>query len=220
MLQLRFILEFLALIIGALSWQKMYPVYLRMIVLVLLITFINEYVIIQQIEQNYSYISRDIAYNIFSVIDISIWIYVFYKIYLYKRMNRHLFIPATIAFLYSIIDIFFIYGIRHFHTNSMMLYNLSIILLSGNYLFYSLKKEYYQPLSDSLFWICAACIGYHSLLFLNFVTIRLPEAYWQELQANKVWVIVSLSANIFYYLLLSIAFLTCFKKGFRQTSSQ
>lgn len=157
----------------------------------------------------------DIAYNIFSIIDMTVWIRIFYNIYRPNRLRHFLLAPAAMAFLYSIAEIVVIGKITHLHRNSMMAYNMTVIVTALGYLCFSLYKTRYYPGNDPGFWLCAACIGYHSLLFLNFVTLMLPAEYWLNPFSYTVWDIVALSAAIFYYLLLSIAFISCTKVRFR-----
>ena len=210
------ILQFIALITGLKCWRKMSLKYLRVIVLIMALTCLNESIVIQKIDE----VNTDFAYNIFSIIDMIVWSFVFYKIYIGKQMKMFLFIPLSLSILYSIIDILFLTGIRKLHLNSLMSYDMSIVLLAGNFLYSLLREEFYQPVNDPLFWISAACIGYHSLLFSNFVTLWLPQQYWDQSLANNTFDIVNLSAAIFYYLLLSIAFVTCTNYKFRRISFQ
>jgi len=207
--------------VGVLTWRKIKPRYLVLIIFIVFLTIINENFITPWLDvlKNKKY-TKDFAYNFFSIIDMIVWLKIFYRISEEGKERRMLFIALAFTFLYSITDIFFFTGISKFHINSIMVYDMSILLLAGNFLYHSLKKEYYQPINDSLFWISAACIGYHSLLFLNFVTLWLPAEYWNQPQANDVWNVVSLSGNIFYYLLLSIAFISCTNYKFRRVSFQ
>ena len=209
-------IQALSAIFGIFCWKKVEPFYLKWVVVILILTCINESIIIQLIINGHFKVSQDLAYNIFSIFDMIIWATIFYKIYLSEQVKMFLFIPLFFSISYSLIDIFCLTGLNKLHLNSIMVYDMSIILLAGNFLYYSLKKEYYKPLSDPFFWICAACIGYHSLLFINFITLWLPKEYWKQPLANTVWDIVILSADIFYYLLLSIAFITCTNYKFRR----
>jgi len=206
-------IEFITLLIGVISWDSCKPFYLRLIIFLLAVTCINEIVIVPNLSNS------NIAYNFFSLVDVPIWLYIFLKMHFASKKKIILNIISLVVFMYSIIDVFFITGISFLHINSLMFYDMIILLFAGSFLYILLKREYHSVASDPLFWISSACIGYHSLLFLNFITLKLPRVYWTP-YAYNVWDTVDLSANIFYYLLLSIGLIKCINYKSQQISFQ
>ena len=203
---IEYVCQVLATILGIIAWRWVRPAFLRWIIPVLIATVLNELVIVPYLVRHFP-ASRDLAYNLFSLLDMGVWLYVFYRIHAGVKPGRYI-IAATVAiYLYSFVEIQ-IKGWTRLHTDSFRLYEIIILLLACTYLYRIFKMEYHRLMPDPLFWTSAACIIYHAVLFLNFTTLA-ENSYWYFNGADEVFIYLQAIGNIFYYLFLSFAFIAC-----------
>ena len=203
--------EILAFICGLGMWKFLEPPVLKLIVVLLGITVLNESVLIPYLIQTQR-LSTNAVYNVFSMIDISVWLFVFIKLNPEKKMKVGLLVTAIILTVYSLLEIFLIRGFYRFHADSFKLYCLVMVLLALYFLLRLLSARYYVALKDPLFYICIAVIIYQSMMFLNMTTVgqnKLPTDGLIKF-ALQLFAILQDIGNISYYLLLCIAFLICF----------
>ena len=113
------------------------------------------------------------------------WLYVFRQILRGRKIRRAILPAALILFVYSIIELQ-LRSWHHLHADSFRLYEVFILLLSCSYLYGTFRIDYYVLVRDPVFWICAACIVYHSILFLNFTTLSMNR-YWYLPNANHIF---------------------------------
>ena len=179
------------------------------ITFILIVTVLNELIFVPYII-SYQLFERNIAYNIYSIIDMTSWFIFFYLIYKNKLIRTVLLILSAICFSFSFYELLVIKGWIYIHSDSLRVYDISIIFLSACYLFTILKKEYHSLWSDNIFWICAACILYHAIIFINFTTLSEINEYWNNPQALQNFAILQGIANTAYYLLICIAFFVGF----------
>ncbi len=198
-------IELFVLIIGLIVWKTVRPKYLHSIIILIGITVLHEMVIVP-ISKSTHLFKRNISYNIFSLIDIAFWYFIFYKINSVNRISKWFFLIAALIFLFNLFDICFISGWKQFHTMSFKAYNIFMVLLSAYYFYSILQKEYHSIFSDPLFWICSAVFLYHALLFINLSTIAYNN-YWNLKNSHEVFNILQTIGVTTYYLLLCIAFL-------------
>jgi hypothetical protein len=145
-------------------------------------------------------------YNFYSLLEFIFLGYLLYQIVesgFIKRLillTEYVYLPATL------IDIFFIRGINHFHTITYLLGAVLLILFSV-YFLYELffKKLDVTSIKESSFCIVLGILLFHScsaaiMLTVDFLNKFLPE----EIRLlNKVM----LAINLLYYSLFIIAFL-------------
>ncbi|PTQ98231.1 hypothetical protein C8P68_103392 [Mucilaginibacter yixingensis] len=197
---------YVAFITGLIACCYYRPFYFRLIVILLGITLFNEQVFTVYLIGRL-HIHLNIAYNLFSLIDMGIWCYIFFRIYAGRRVQK-LILPLTVViFAYSFVELCFFKGWHVLHVDSFRVYESFIILLAIIYLYEILKKEYYNLTVDPVFWMCAACILYHSILILTF-TLRLDAEYWHFTDAKKVFFFLQLITDASYYLLLCCMFIS------------
>ena len=199
--------EIIAMITGLIALKHIKPVYLKSLVLLLVITVINEVVFVKKSKEWWD-LSRNIFYNGFSFIDMITWFYIFYKIHYKKSFKIFVLILGISCILYSVVEICFLKSWKVFHTDSLRLFNLSMIILSLIYLYQLLKKEYHQLSRDPLFLTCAACILFHSIFFINLTTFTEPK-YWKGSKPGQVFFILQDTGISLYYLLICAAFISC-----------
>lgn len=180
--------------------------YFRLITILLGVTLFNEYVFTVYFCRPL-HIHLNVAYNVFSLIDMGIWCYIFYKIYAGHRAQKFVLPFAAAIFLYTFAELFFLKGWTVMHIDSFRVYELFIIVLSIVYLYGILKLEYYSVNTDPLFWMCAACILYHSILVLTF-TLRIDAGYWKFKNAKEVFFFLQVLTDASYYLLLCCMFIS------------
>ncbi len=219
MLLVEHLFQVIALISGLIAWKQIRPAYLRLIVFILALTVVNESFVEPYIDAT-KVTSADLAYNIFSFFDMAVWLYIFYRIHKQSRISGYVLALTTALFVYSIYDIYANTTWYKLHIISMMTYSFSIIMLAFIYLFRTLSLRFHDFRNNPLFWVSAACVIYHSLLFYNFFTLTLYD-YWEWDNAILVYDLIQLLDNIFYYGLLTITFVVCifYRQELRPTPS-
>ena len=202
----------------------MRPKYFYAIVIVLFLTVVNEVVVVPYVKANKLF-NRNIAYNVFSIIDMTGWFYVFFKIHaLDKKRRSWISWGAFLCFVYSGIELSMSGGWKNLHPNSFRIYNVVIILSCMSYFNLMMKREYHNFLNDQVFWVCSACFLFHLIFFINITTLA-ENSYWKVKDADQIFNILNNVANSCYYLLLCTAFLICSYKrrlnhqAFHQISS-
>jgi len=207
------ILELLCLCVGLFTYTKIHSVAVRIVIWIVALTVVNELAIVNIIKEH-APAYRNFAYSMFSVFERAGWLIVFYKIHSNHRVQR-IIIPLSIAlFVYAVYEFVQPGNWKKFNIVSYCFYGLVIIIFSFLYLRRLLRKDEYQPIfRDSIFWLCAACILFHGLIIINFVTL-MDTAYWKALISKTVFYWLLNSANTFYYIFLCFCFLTSayFKK--------
>ena len=132
-----FIFSGITFIAGLATARSLKPAYMKFIILILGITAITEYVVLQLPRTN----TINNIYNIFSFFDISIWLYVFYRVHQKEKMIHWIILIEIIVLLLSFAESYYYWGI--FHTLSLRLYDLVIIFLprhpkhKNRYIFFS-----------------------------------------------------------------------------------
>lgn len=209
--------EILALIIGLACFRASRELYIKAIILLLLLTVINEVIFIPYIKSHHLF-NRNIAYNIFSIIDMATWFYVFYEILQQAKVRKWIIAAAIGAFAWTAIELFN-KGWHNIHPDSFRFYEVCLILFSLYYFYLILKKEYHPVFGDPNFWLCSACIFYHSTLFLTFTTLA-ENNYWELKNAMEVFTTLHSITNVVYYLMLCGAFIACYFNYRQQKYSQ
>jgi hypothetical protein len=205
MINFEIALEIIAMIISFILFKYCKYSGFTLVTFILTLTALNEALIIP-LAIKYNLFERNIDYNIFSLVDMTVWFIFFLGMFQKNTEKKFVIIIAIANLSYSLVEILFIHSWRDFHSDSVRVYDISIIVFSSYYLFLILKKEYHNLWKDSLFWICVACILYHSTVFINFTSLVESESYWNSKQAYIVYNILQNIANAFYYLLLCGAF--------------
>lgn len=207
MLLTEHIFQIVALLSSIFAWGYIRPTYLRTIIFILALTVVNESLIEPYIDKT-KITSNDLGYNIFSFFDMAVWLYIFYRIHKESKLANYIIVLAICLFAYTLYDIYFNTTWYKLHILSMMAYSFSIIVLAVIYLYKVLTLRFHNLGNNPLFWMVAACVIYHSLLFYNFFTLTSYE-YWKWANADFVYDLIQLLDNIFYYGLLTVTFVIC-----------
>ncbi len=200
------VLEFIAFMIGLMVYNAIKPIYLKLILIILFITLINEVVVVPYLKV--VHVNRNTAYNIFSVIDIIVWLVIFMKIHSKEPRYKWLIVLSGLCLAICLFELVFVNGWGVFHTTSHRLYDILIVCYTALYFYRLLQKPYFVLYTDSVFWVCLACFMYHALLFLNFTL--LSDYYYLEFKnSREIYRTLQFLYNSFYYPLLTIAFVVC-----------
>ena len=206
-------LELTAFIVSLFCLKTKQPIY-KLLCFILFITVINEWWLIPVFSEKRIF-NRNEIYNAFSLLDMTVWFMVFYLIFQETKWKKFVIPGYIVVIIYSISELYFIKSWKIFHTDSMRLYSISIILCSSIYFYSKLKEEYYRLLSDPIFWICCACFFFHSLLFVNLTTQARPD-YFKLENARRFFYILHNIGNTFFYLLLTASFILCYFRYYRK----
>jgi hypothetical protein len=204
------VIELAAFFSTLLAWKITRPVYLRWVSAVLAFTLLNESILVPFVEGT-KLLNQNILYNAFSLVDMFIWLFVFFSAATNPRYRRIIAVTGILCLFYSLLELFFLRNWKYFHVDSFRLYELAIIVFAVIYLVSLLSKAYHNLLGDLFFWCCAACIIYHGILFLNFTTVA-EHNYWKIKDAARIFFILQEMASVFYYLLICAGFLIFFLK--------
>lgn len=197
------ILQMMALISGLLAIKAMRPDF-RILVALLGLTVINEAVVIPYLShEKRGYVN--LAYNIFSIIDMTVWFLLLYRIFQSAQTRKIITVTAVLIAIITVLEITWLKGWKDFHTDSMRLYNISVVLICLHYFYLLLIQRYHRFFVNPLFWISTAAFIYHTILFLNFTTLS-DHNYWKMKYAAEVYYLLQNIGNTCYYLLLIAAF--------------
>jgi hypothetical protein len=208
MLTFEITLEVLAMLVSLLLIRYSTNTAFRWITAILFLTAINEAIFIPYIIKHHLF-ERNIDYNIFSLADMLCWYAFFISALKHAKGRKYMIVIVVLIGLYSCVDLLFLQGWIIFHIHSIMVYDISIIGFSVYYLFILLKKEYHNLWTDSIFFVCAGCILYHSIEFVQFASFEM-KGYWASKMAFVNYDIVQNLANATYYLALCAAFFVNF----------
>ena len=196
------ILSSISFLVGLATIKFAKPTLLRLVIVILGITVLTETLSLK-IPNN----EVNNLYNIFSFFDMGIWFLVYYRIHKKEKAISWILLAEVFVLIFSLVESYYDWG--HFHTWSLRLYNIVIIFFSVLYLYRLLFKEYYEISKDPVFFICVACILYHSLSFIKFTTIS-EFVFFKDRNAANVFFTLDAIANILYYLFLCVAFIVSF----------
>jgi hypothetical protein len=179
------------------------PIYLKVFPIFLIITFLVE-IIARKIGNAQG--NNLFLYNLFSASEFTFYLYFFYGIYKGKAAKKIALYAMIIYLVLALVNIFFVQGLKVFHTYTFML-GCVLMIGFGAYYFYRLLKEPQtgKISRDPTFWITAALMIYYCCDFpvfgiLNYITRLSPTVY------SGLLVVYNLM-NIILYSLFTVAFL-------------
>lgn len=210
MLTTQYTFQLCALLTGIILFHHIKPVFLRAIVVLLLITCINELILVRHFAGSKEASFANFYYNVFSLIDMTTWYFIFYHFFNTLKWKNVVVSGGIAIGVLSLIDLT-INGWDELHSRSLILYGFFISLLSIRYLYEIFIREVHDIFSDPFFWLSAACLLYQCLLIMNFTTIYLKE-YWKIDNTEAIFNILMTAANVIYYLLISVSFVICYYK--------
>gem|GEM_PF-1986699 len=199
------LLKIASFILGVIAYKTMTPVFVRSLLVLLFLTVLVE--TIELVFRNELGNCRTFLYNIFSILEMLLWSYFFYRLFENNRRISTLVMVVSICyFIFSLIEFIGPNGLKRFHVNSYRCYSISILLFSVIYLSQIIRKdEIYRPLNDCIFWLCAACIIFQSVFFVHLTVINMT-AFQTDFESRRIFNLLLNLANIFYYSLICIAF--------------
>jgi hypothetical protein len=206
MLRLVLILELITILSGLFFLRKGRPGSLYFILVAIILATFNENIFIHH-SKHWWNISRNIFYNAFSLIDISLWFIVFFKIFSEnKLMQKVVIFGSTTILIYSLLEIFYLRSPNQLHTDSLMSWSAFVVVLCLVYFSDVLKKECHLLSRDPSFWLCAGAICFNAVFFLNLQTIGATE-YWENAGTALIFDVLQCAAIFLYYLFICFAFI-------------
>lgn len=204
------IFSFIAFSCSLLALRSRQP-YFYWLSAILFLTTLNEWFLIKFLQHQFE-INPNATYNVFSFLDISCWILIFYLIIPEPKYKKWVLIQGAVILLFSIIELIYWKNWRRLHTESFRFYNLSMLIFCLMYLLSKIKLPYYKLTGDPKFWICTACFFYHIVLFTSF-TLHSKAEFWVLENAKQFYAILHFTGNLFYYTLLSVACMILYFKS-------
>ncbi|MFD1255762.1 hypothetical protein ACFQ3S_03055 [Mucilaginibacter terrae] len=151
-------------------------------------------------------------FNITTVIEFVVFFFLFYKNVngSYRKEITKFAIPVYMVA--AVINQLFIQGFDKFHTNTMLLGTVLIIIFVFFYFYEAFSKmEPVNLLKEPMFWIATGLF----LFYLGDFTINLMHPYFVKNHLQKRWThifrIINHNLIIFEYLCISIAIIVCSK---------
>lgn len=190
---------YLATIIGLFSIKKIRPVIFAVLPLLLLVTSLNEtwITVLQHRKQ------AMLFYNIFSLLELTAWCFVFY--HTNKVFNKWLHVSAWfLLLLFSIIEIATQKG---FHSTTYRVFSVYVIINCLIY-FFSLvntRKEH-SIWKDGVFWLFTGALIFHVVFFFYLTALEYPE-FRNAKEAMQAFRLIFDIINIVYYVMLARGFI-------------
>lgn len=210
MLVTQYTFQLFALFSGLIMFRHIRPVFLRTLALLLLITCINELILVPHFSGSQNGDYTNFYYNAFSLFDMVIWYFIFFHVFTNRKWKTVVLSGGILILSISLTDLT-INGWDELHSRSLILYSFFISFLSIRYLYEIFIREVHDLFLDPFFWLSAACLLYQCLLIINFTTIYLKE-YWKIENTEAIFNILMTAANVIYYLLITVSFVICYYK--------
>ena len=145
-------------------------------------------------------------YNIYTTLEVVFYLWILLNILQGKLLKKILICCIIIYPAISLIDIYFIQGIEHFHSTSYSLGCLLLVLFSILYFFQLFARPSAIRLTrEPSFWICTGLLMFYSISFPLFAFANFMTTFPNILAKNLQNILIVL--NVLLYLLFSIAFL-------------
>lgn len=204
-------LYFLCLIMIAVSllasltnyFIKRPPQYLKIFPVFLLSTLLVELAALIMAETKHNNL---LLYSIFNVLEFVFYLYFFYSVYLEYKAKRIALYTMVIYACAAFVNIFFIQGVKVFHTYTYML-GCGLIIIFGIYYFYRMLK-FPQPgkiTNEPAFWITAALLFYYCCTLPVFGLLNYTNSLTSL--GRKSLMTISSIMNVLLYGLFAVAFL-------------
>jgi hypothetical protein len=211
------IVQILIILTGLFCLRQHGPAILYIILLLILLAFINENIIVIY-SMKWWHIKRNVFYNLFSLLEISAWCFIYYTIFRGRTTARAMIVFSWLAIMaYSCIELFLTHEINSFHTNSYACFCIFSLVSACAYIMAVNHKDYHRLSNDPAFWLCAAAVCFNCIFFINLTTMMDP-GYWDHPRAKQIFHILQSIAVIIYHVFICIAFLTSYYR-LRMTST-
>ena len=196
--------EIAALITGLILYFKLRPVIFRLLVILLIITVLNEGLSFFKFYKNAG-VDKSYFYNFFFVVEL-ITFFLIYKLnYKYKRHQEIL----TFIFLFSVFFAFLFFMVKGVGVfNPFFINAISLGLIGfGFFYYYTLynSEEITTIKTNPLFWLSTGIIIVN-FIHLLFVNATFVESFRNNPTSKEVFRIINTAGNIFYYSCI----ITCF----------
>ncbi|WP_255153615.1 hypothetical protein [Ferruginibacter sp. HRS2-29] len=198
----------LTVLTGFVFLRKNGPVILWILLALNIISIINEQLLTEYC-WHWWHIQPNVFYNLYSLIDMLVWFLVFYTVFYRVPGIRYIIFTTGIGVLcYSLAELFFIYNWSIFHSRSFLCFSGAMLLFSAVYFLNLQHKESLHNLQkDYAIWLCAAAVCFHSVFFINLLTVIDP-LYWSYPNTTRIFHTFQSLAIIIHYLFICIAFIS------------
>lgn len=146
-------------------------------------------------------------YNISTTLEFGFYFFIFFKILKEVALKKYIKITSLIFFPLCFINILFVQGINHFHSNTFLIGSIILISLCFFYFREQLRsEEIINPLKQKMFWISIGVMffylgGFFELGLFEFIHFKNP------LIEKKFSTLLNV-LNCFLYSMYLIAFST------------
>lgn len=212
------ILQFCTILIGLFCLARNGPFLLWLVLGIIIIAAINENILVDNSKRWWG-VSRNALYNIYALMDITVWCVIFVLIFVKRKILQILVILCWIVLVIFKILEMFSFGYHILGTTSLICFCSVCILFSIVYFSSIFKADYHNLKNDFAFWICRASVCFHPVFLVNLLTVAYPQ-YWYDDFSTITFDILQFIAITFYNLFICIAFLFSFyksRRSFNQT---
>ncbi|MGC4102478.1 hypothetical protein [Ferruginibacter sp.] len=196
-----------AILTGLYCLRKGGPVILFLVLCLVTLAFINEYILVPHSAKWWA-IKGNILYNIYSLIEITVW-FVVYSILFHKSIPL-IILTGLIVLTYTAIELHR-YSFSEFHIRSYASFSAASLVIALCY-FSKISLRRLHPITrDPVFFICTALLCFHSVFLINLFTM-METSYWKLSNVVLVFDVLQIMATILYYLFICIAFIiSCYR---------
>ena len=191
----------LALILSIVNFRRL-PAELKLFPAFLLLTLFVECVTPLKLIRFHG--SNHWFFNIFTTIEFLYYSYIFYQV-LHGRLKKMI-LPVTLGFLgFTIVNIYFIQGVKKFHTISYRVGAVMIIIWCFSYFRQLMQSEgYIKLVRNPMFWISTGLLFFYLGFFFYFSAF--DYIVYNKVKFNlELWLVISISLNTLLYGCFAIA---------------
>jgi hypothetical protein len=205
MFYISFFLEVLALLIGLVLWRRLKPPALRLIIVLLFITVVNEGLTFYEVFRRFG-INKHIFYNCFFLLEIILFCLLFIRVY--KKGRHRQVVKLTMVLALILCSIFTgIFGFTFFNRYFLIVVGGSLIFLGLiHYHFIYVSTVIMSIFRDPIFWLSSGLIMVN-FIYLLFVAATFIPSFRSDLASREVFQSLNSLANVFYYGCIITAFI-------------
>lgn len=198
------IFNIVAILTGLFCLRKGGPVFLYLVLILISPAFINENFIVPN-SKRWWHIHPNAFYNIYSLAEICAWFVIYYRVF-HKKTRPFLLLCGIALIIYTLSELFITASFKDFHSNSYFMFSACSLILSLLYIFTITLYDRHALTQDPAFFLCSALVCFHSVFFLNLLTM-LDPGYWKQRDATSIFDLLQSLATCTYYLFICIAFI-------------
>ncbi|MET0464433.1 MAG: hypothetical protein ABW007_14810 [Chitinophagaceae bacterium] len=209
MFYITYVLEISAFLTGLIFLQRVRPVIYRTVIIVLLLSVVNEGLAHYKIYQQWN-VSKHIFYNSFFLIELAIFSLIFYKA-LQDRAYQKKILTVAVAGMIAVVVAIVTNGFVPFNPFLIDAVIISIIFQAGLYLYLrNAGQKVYDLTADPLFWFSSGVILVNVFLLLAVNAIFI-DAFKADSMSKSIISTLNTIGNLVYYAFIIISMLCSFR---------